>query len=88
MVAIVGSPLHGIGRWVDVHLKELLPFCKTYIENSDDILRILKDFKLFYDDIFVTNFDAEAMCPNMSTDEGLAFTIAALDSFVFKVKPI
>ena len=87
VVAIVGSPFHGIGRWVDMHLKELIPFCKTCIRNSDNILSILKDFKIVHDDIFVTNCDAELMCPIISTEEGLAFIMAALDSFVFKVKP-
>ena len=57
---------------MDTCLKELLPFCKTHVKNSDDVLRILKDFKIVYDDIVVTNCYAEAMCPNIITDEGLA----------------
>ena len=80
-------PLYGIGRWVDKCLKELLPFYKTCIKNSDDVLRILKDVKLVHDEIFVTTCDAELMHPNISTEEGLAFAMAALDSFVFKVNP-
>ena len=52
VVAIVGSQLHGIGRWVDAYLKELLPFCKIYIKNSDDALRILMDFGIVFDDVF------------------------------------
>ena len=51
------------------------------------MLRILKDFKIVYDNIFITTCDAEEMCPNISTEEGFAFVMAALDSFVFKVKP-
>ena len=87
VVDIVGSQLHGIGRWVDTYLKELLPFCKTYIKNSGDVLRILRDFRLVFDDIFVTTCDAEAMYPNINTEEGLAFIMAALGAFIFKVKP-
>ena len=48
----------------------------------------MKDFKIIYDDIFVINYDEEAMYPNISTDEGLSFAMAALDSFLFKVTPI
>ena len=54
VVAIFGSQLHGIGRWVDTYLKELLSFCKTYIKNSDDMLRILRNVGLVFDDVFVT----------------------------------
>ena len=53
VVAIVGSQLLGIGRWLGSYLKELLPFCKTYIKNSDDMLRILRDFGLVFDDVFL-----------------------------------
>ena len=87
VVDVVGSQLHGIGRLVVTHLKELLPFCKTHVKNSDDVLKILKDFKTVYDDIFVTNCDAETINPNVNTEEGLAFAIAALDSSALKVKP-
>ena len=87
VVAIARSQLHGIGRWLDAYLKELLPFCKTYIKNSDDMLRILRDFGVVFDDIFVTTCDTEAMCPKISTEKGLSFMIAALDTFIFRVKP-
>ena len=85
VVAIVGSQLHVICRWVGACLKELLPFCKTFINNSDDVLKILRHFRRVCDDIFVTICDAEAMHPNINTDEGLDFIMAALDAFVFKV---
>ena len=52
------------------------------------MLKFLKDFKIVHDDIFVTTCDAEAMYPNINKEEGLAFVMTALDSFVFKVKPI
>ena len=87
VVVIVGSQLHGIGRWVDAYLKELLHFYKTYIKNSDDVIRILRDFGVVFDDIFVTTCDAEAMYPNINTEEGLAFMMAALDTLIFRVKP-
>ena len=87
VVTIVGSQLHGIGRCVDTCLKELLPFFKTYIKNSDDVLQILRNFGLVLDDIFVTTCDAEAMCPNVNTEEELAFAMAASDAFIFKIKP-
>ena len=51
------------------------------------MLRILKDVKIVYDDIFVSTCDAEVMHPSISTEEGLAFVMVVLDSFVFKVKP-
>ena len=54
VVSIVGFPLYGVGRWVDTHLKEFLHFCKTCIKNSDDVLRILKDFKIVHDNVFIT----------------------------------
>ena len=87
VVAIVGSQLHGIGRWVDSYLKELLPFCKTCIKNSDDVLGILRGFGLVFEDVFITTSDAEAMYPNINTEEGLAFVMVALDAFIFKTKP-
>ena len=83
VVAIVGSQFLSISRWVDAYLKELLPFCKTYIKNSDDVLRILRDFGF----VCVTTFDSEAMCPNINTEEGLTFIMASPDTFIFKVKP-
>ena len=87
VVAIVGSQLHGIGRWVDSYLKELLPFCKTHIKNSDDVLGILRGFGLVFEDVFIATCDAEAMHPNINTEEGLAFVMVALDAFMFKTKP-
>ena len=45
----------------------------------------MKDFKIVHDDAFVTTYDLEAMHPNISTEEGLDFTMVTLDSFVFKV---
>ena len=47
---------------------------------------MLRDFRRVYDDIFVTSCDDEAMHPNINTEKGLAFTMAVLDSFTFKVK--
>lgn len=79
LVASVGSPLHGIRRWVDIHLKELLPFCKMCINNSDDALKILKDLKIVHDDVFVTNCDSEVMYPNINAEEGLVVVMTAMD---------
>ena len=86
VVAIVGSQLHGIGRWVDSYLKELLPFCKTHMKNLDDVLSILRGFGLVFEDVFVTTCDTEVMHPNTNTEEGLTFMMAALDAFFFKIK--
>ena len=72
---------------MDPYLKELLPFCKTYIKNSDDVLRMLRYFGLVFDDIFVTTWDSEAMCPNINTEERMAFAMEALDAFILKLKP-
>ena len=47
LVATLGSQLHGIGRRVDTYLKKLLPFCK----NSDNVLNILMEFGLVFDDV-------------------------------------
>ena len=51
------------------------------------MLRILRNFRLVLDEIFVTTCDTEEMYPNIKTEEGLAFTMVALDTFIFKVKP-
>ena len=79
--------LHGIGRWVDACLQELLLFCKKFITYSDDTLRVLREFKRVCEDYFVTTYDAEAMHPNIRTEVCFDFMLVALDSFVFKVKP-
>ena len=87
VIAIPGSSLHGVGRWVDSYLKELLPFCKTYIKNSDDVLKSLKRFLSAEENVSFTTCDAVAMYPNIKTEEGLAFIIATLDGLIFRVKP-
>ena len=87
VVAIIGSQLHTIGRWMDTCLNELLPFYKTHIKNSDDVLKILIDFRRVCDDNFATTCNAEAMRPNFNTEEGLGFAMEDLDVFIFKVKP-
>ena len=51
------------------------------------MLRILRDIGLVFDYVFVATCDAEAMCPNFNTDEGLGLMMAVLDAFIFKVKP-
>ena len=51
------------------------------------MLRILSEFGLVFDDIFVTTCDIEAMHPNIKTEEGLVFMIVALDAFSLKVNP-
>ena len=56
------------------------------MKNSDDVIRILRDFGLVFEDVFVTTCNAEAMCPNMNTEEGLDFAMTALDAFVLKIK--
>ena len=50
------------------------------------MVRILRDFGVVFDDVFVTTCNLEAMNPNINTEEGLAFIMAALGAFIFKVK--
>ena len=52
------------------------------------MLRILRNFGLVLDDVFVNAYDAEAIHPNINTEEGIVFTMVALDTFIFKVKLI
>ena len=39
-----------------------------------------------YEDYFISTCDAEAMYPNVKTEEGLTFLIAARDAHIFKVR--
>ena len=86
VVAIIGSQARVVGRQVGAYLQQLLLFYKTCVKNSDGALRILRDFRLVFDDFFVTTCEEEEACPNVNTDEELVLMMVALDAFIFKVK--
>ena len=86
LVAIVGSRLHVIRRWVGAYLKQFLPYHKTCMQISDDVLNNLKDVKTLNEDYFINTCDVETVHPNTKTEECLEFLIAALDAHIFKVR--
>ena len=73
--------------WVDDYLKVLLLCYITCTNNSDNLLCRLKALNRASNNYCINASDTEGMCPHIKTEEGLAFFILALDSFMFKVNP-
>ena len=71
VVAQIGSPYHAISKIIDSYLQELLPSVESYIKDSDDLLKELRNFGQVDDDMFITTADAVAMYPNIDNDEAL-----------------
>ena len=70
-VSEAGSLMHGICKYMGMHLKEVFACCKTCTKNSVDILGRLKWIKISVGNYCITTCDAEAMCPNARTEEAL-----------------
>lgn len=84
VISTVGIQLYGISKWVNFHLKYLLPAVDSYIKDSDDLIKQMLNVGDIDRDYFLVTADAVAMYPNKDTVEGIAALQTALDTNLFR----
>ena len=81
VASVVCSPLHRIGRWIDMHLIEFLPFCRKCIKNSGNVIKKVKGLKSVSNNYFISTCDVEAMHHNFKTEEVFKFIYSRVRCF-------
>ena len=71
IVATCGTVLSNLSKWLDYKLKKLLPFITTYIKDSNDLRRKLKQLGRLPENARLIAADAIAMYPNIKTEHAL-----------------
>jgi hypothetical protein len=70
VVSCVKSLMSVFSNWLDYRMKQLLPFVKSYIRNSFDVIQELKGLAI-PDNALLFSADATSMYTNIDTDLGI-----------------
>ena len=71
IVSCCGSQTEGFSKWIDYKCKELLPLVPTYLRDSYQVLKELRELKDLPSNAKLFTFDAVSMYTNINTNHGI-----------------
>lgn len=78
MISGCNTPTEKISQFVDHHLRPLVPNIASYIKDTNDFLRKLKNVGTFPDRAILCTVDIVVLYPHIPHDEGLQAVREAL----------